>query len=113
MKQLIAILFSLFFSIAIGVHIYFVINKDHQPFWWHGLYYITYGVCWWMLFSKNKHRAKIYLLFALFPFITHLYYGYLHFATLDAMFWICILVCFILPLGYVWISYNEKKNLSN
>ena len=106
MKVVFKILLSVFFAIAIGVHIYYVIKPDTQPFWWHLLYYITYGVCWWMLFSKNEYRRAVYVMMALFPFVTHLYYGYQHFPSLDAMFWICLLVCVLLPAGYFLI--NEK-----
>lgn len=113
MKNIISFLLSLFFIIAIGVHIYYVINKDQHSIWWHCLYYLTYGICWWMLFSKKKYNAMIYLLFAIFPFITHLYYAYKHFTSLDAMFWICILVCTILPLGYYWILFKDKSNLQS
>ena len=54
MKKVIQILLSIFFAIAIGTHIYNVIEKDGQPFWWHCIYYATYGICWFMLFFKNK-----------------------------------------------------------
>ena len=109
MKLLAKIIFSIFFAIAIGTHIYYVFESDTKPFWWHCIYYITYGTCWWMIFSKNKYNSLIYAVMALFPFVTHLYYAYLHFSKLDAEFWICVLVCIILPLGFLWIV-KEKTN---
>src|SRR4051812_46410148 len=113
MKWLIKSLFSLFFAISIGVHIYYVIESDHKPLWWHMLYFISYGVCWRMLFSKIKKRSLVYAAMALFPFISHLYYGYNHRISLDGIFWVCLLVCVILPLGFGWIKYEEKLSNDN
>lgn len=107
MKRIIQILFSIFFAISIGVHIYYVLHHDNKPFWWHSIYYITYGVCWWMIFSTNKNRSIIYLLMAIFPFATHAYYGYLHIQTLDATFWVCVIVCVLLPMGFIWIKNGK------
>ncbi len=107
MKISIKILFSIFFAIAIGVHIYNVIVGDSEPFWWHCIYFATYGFCWLMIFSKDKNRSWIYLLMSLFPFITHAYYGYLHAQKLDTEFWVCLLVCVLLPLGFIWLK-KEK-----
>ena len=112
MKVITKVLFALFFIIAIGVHIKSVIEGDDKPFWWHGLYFITYGTCWWMLFSENKLRAWIFAFMAIFPFSTHAYYGYLHFSKLDMQFWICVLVCATLILGF-WKIRNEKIKLRN
>lgn len=108
MKVFIKILFSIFFAIAIGVHIYYSIVSDSKPFWWHCVYFITYGICWFMIFSKNKYRSFIYFLISLFPFISHAYYGYKHIPAFDSMFWICVLVCVMLPLGFGWLRYSEK-----
>jgi hypothetical protein len=104
MKLTVNILFSVFFAIAIGVHVYELKVSNTQPFWWHCIYFLTYGVCWWMIFSKNIYRDKIYAFTALFPFITHIYYGYQHMHALDKEFWICLLVCVLLPLGFFWIK---------
>lgn len=112
MNSFIKILFSLFFAIAIGVHIYFVIVPDGKPFWWHCIYYITYAMCWWMLFSKMKHRQFIYTLSAIFPFFSHVYYGYLHLPAMDFMFWICLLVCVMLILGMIYLR-SSSSQLSN
>lgn len=109
MKNIIQFLFSVFFAIAIGVHIYNIYENDHQPLWWHGIYFITYGVCWLMIFSKNKNSSLIYGLMALFPFFTHVYYAYQHAAKLDSEFWICISVCVILPFGFFYLE-NKKTN---
>lgn len=109
MKATINTLFSIFFFIAIGAHVYYIIVNDGNPIWWHGLYFLTYGVCWWMLFSKNKFRLYYYAVMALFPFVMHAYYGYKHLSLLDAMFWICLTVCIILPLGFYWILYSGKR----
>ncbi len=108
MKLIIRILLSVFFAIAIGVHIYYVLEPDTQPFWWHCIYYITYGTCWWMILSKNKYRILIYSVMMVFPFITHLYYAYKHIPAFDSMFWICLLVCIMLPLGF--FSLKGFKN---
>lgn len=107
MKLLINTLLSIFFAIAIGVHVYYVYEGDSEPFWWHCIYFITYGVCWWMLFSKSQQRNLIYLLMSIFPFVTHVYYAYQHASQLDSEFWICLLVCIILPLGFIWLK-KEK-----
>lgn len=104
MKLLLRILFSIFFAIAIGVHIYYVIESDSKPFWWHCIYFITYATCWMMIFYKNKKRELIYFFMALFPFFTHAYYAYIRIPNLDIEFWICVLVCVILPLGFWWLK---------
>lgn len=104
MKTLVKILFSIFFAIAIGVHVYYVIEPDTKPFWWHCIYFITYGTCWLMIFSKNKYRSLIYAVMSLFPFVSHLYYGYKRIPAFDSMFWICVLVCVMLPLGFFFIK---------
>ena len=109
MKLLINTLLSVFFAIAISVHVYYVIESDGKPFWWHCIYYITYGTCWWMLFSKNKYRSLIYTGMAVFPFISHVYYGYKHIPAFDSMFWICVLVCLMLCLGFFWIKYQRDE----
>ncbi|HUM52435.1 MAG TPA: hypothetical protein PK431_11490 [Chitinophagales bacterium] len=103
MKKVIQILLSIFFAIAIGTHIYNVIEKDGQPFWWHCIYYATYGICWFMLFFKNKNALLIYFLSAIFPFVTHAYYAYGHLIKQDqhyTEFGICILTCVMLALGF-------------
>lgn len=100
MKLFLQFIFSLFFSIAIGIHIYYVIHPDHKPLWWHAIYFATYGICWAMMFSKNKKRSAIYLLMSIFPFVTHLYYGMQHVKKLDGIFWVCVLVCVLLPAGF-------------
>ncbi len=110
MKIFIKILFSIFFAIAIGVHIYYVIERDSQPIWLHCIYYVTYGTCWWMLFSKNKYNYLIYAAMAVFPFATHLYYGYKHIPAFDAMFWICVLVCLLLPAGFIFVKKEATAN---
>ena len=112
MKLLANILLSIFFAIAIAVHIYYVMNGDNQPLWWHGIYFVTYGTCWWMLFSKNKYSSLIYAIMALFPFITHVYYGYQHFSQLDAEFWVCILTCVMLLLGFLWIKKATAETMA-
>jgi hypothetical protein len=103
MKLLVRILFSIFFAIAIGVHVYYVIHRDHEPLWWHAIYFITYGVCWWMIFSDHTHKARVYALMASFPFVTHIYYGMQHASAMDGSFWVCVLVCVLLPLGLLLI----------
>ncbi len=110
MKILIKSLFSLFFAVSIGVHIYYAIESDSKPLWWHMIYFISYGLCWWMIFSKNKWRSIIYAIASLFPFLSHLYYGYNRLPKLDGIFWVCVLVCVMLPLGFVWIRYEEKSS---
>lgn len=107
MERTINILLSIFFAIAIGFHVIAVIQNDGEPFWWHAIYFITYGTAWRMLFSKIYYRKLIYLLMIIFPFSTHLYYGYKHLSALDFMFWICLIVCLILPLGGVWIYRKQ------
>ena len=108
MKIAINILFSIFFAVAIWVHIKNVMNGDDKPIWWHVLYFITYGVCWAMIFSKHKSSLLIYGLMAVFPFFTHLYYGFQHFAALDKMFWTCVLVCGFLIWGFKTIKINTS-----
>ena len=111
MKTLINVLFSIFFIIAIGVHIYNVaIQPDGNPFWWHGIYFITYGICWWMVFSRINYRSLLYASMAIFPFITHFYYGYKHLVLLDSTFWICFIVCILLPLGFFWVKNTTQHN---
>ena len=107
MKIMMRILFSVFFAIAIGVHIYYIFESDKQPLWWHMIYFVTYGVCWWMIFSKNKNRTLIYAVMSLFPFFTHVYYAVQHSRNFDADFWVCLLVCVILPMGFLWMRYES------
>lgn len=105
MKTVIQILLSIFFAIAIGTHIYNVIEKDGQPFYWHCIYYATYGICWFMLFSKNKNALLIYFLSAIFPFATHVIYAARHIIKQDRNYTeigICILTCVMLCLGFFW-----------
>ena len=102
MKLLINILLSVFFAIAICVHVYYVLESDGKPFWWHCIYFITYGVCWWMLFSTHKYANIINIIMAIFPFVSHVYYGYKNFALLDTEFWICVLTCTMLVAGFLW-----------
>lgn len=99
MKLFFQSIFSLFFAIAVGVHIYYVMYPDHQPLWWHAIYFVTYGTCWAMIFSKNRKRNLIYALMSIFPFVTHIYYGMQHVNNLDSEFWVCLLVCVLLPAG--------------
>jgi hypothetical protein len=96
--------YSIFFIIAIGVHIYEPIIGSAKPIWWHLLYIMTYGICWGMLFSKNSKRQAIFGVMGLFPFSTHLYYGYQHLSLLDSLFFVCVLVCLLLVLGFVFIK---------
>jgi hypothetical protein len=103
MKRIIQIMFSIFFAIAIGVHLHEISTSNAEPLWWHCIYFLTYGVCWWMIFSKNKNSSSIYLWMAIFPFVTHIYYGYQHLQSLDSSFWVCVIVCVLLPLGFIWL----------
>jgi hypothetical protein len=57
-----------------------------------------------MLFSKNSKRQEIFGVVALFPFSTHFCYGYQHMSALDGLFWVCVLVCLLLGLGFVFIK---------
>ena len=108
-KTITTVLLSIFFAIAIGIHVKNVIEGgDGKPLWWHGLYFITYGTCWWMIFSKNKLRRWIFAAASVFPFGTHLYYGFQHFSKLDIMFWICVLVCVVLVFGF--FEFRHEKN---
>ena len=102
-------LFSLFFIIAIAVHVYYVIESDGKPLWWHVLYYITYGVCWWAIFTRNKNRLILYCAMALFPFATHFYYAFRHLHPPDVMLAVCILVCVMLVSGFWFIRFDEKS----
>ena len=104
MKLLIQILFSIFFIIAIGDHVYELFKNDFNCIWWHLIYFITYGVCWWTFFSDVKSRSLIYLVMAAFPFTTHLYYGIQHALLLDRIFWVCLLVCILLPAGFIFLK---------
>lgn len=112
MKLFANVSLSIFFAIAIGVHANSVMKGDNQPFWWHGLYFITYGGCWWMLFAKKTNRIKLYAAMALFPFISHVYYAYRHFTRLDAIFWICVLTCVMLLLGFLWIKKATAETMA-
>ncbi|MFN8238158.1 MAG: hypothetical protein U0T77_08315 [Chitinophagales bacterium] len=113
MRTIIKALLSVFFFIAFAVHIHELYVETEKQVLWHTLYFITYGVCWWMVSSANRRRLLIYILMALFPFITHLYYGYRHIAALDIPFWVCVAVCVLLPAGGVWIWKEEENNKSN
>lgn len=104
MKALIQILFSIFFIIAIASHVYFVIVDDGQPFWWHAIYYITYGGCWWMLQMHNKKALAMYIVLAIFPFVTHANIMFQHYPKLDFLFWIGFIVCIMLIFGVIWIK---------
>jgi hypothetical protein len=46
------ILFSIFFAISIGVHIYDIFKEESPEYLLHFLYFICYGVCWKMIFSN-------------------------------------------------------------
>jgi len=109
MKWAIKILFSIFFASAIGVHVFAIFQKDTQPFWWHFIYFVTYGSCWAMFFLKHKNRLFMYSIMGVFPFITHLYYGYQHIATLDSLFWVCVLTCTLLFAGIFGIKYTNEN----
>jgi hypothetical protein len=108
MKNIINTLFSIFFTIAIGMHIKYLIDGDESSVWWHISYFITYGTCWAIIFSKYKWSYLLFAVMAFFPFSTHIYYGYQHFYALDSMFWVCILVCLLLILGVFWVKNNQK-----
>ncbi len=111
MKHIPKALLSVFFLIAIAVHIYYLYLESDKQYLWHSLYFITYGACWWMLFSKIKNSILLYFSMMLFPFITHFYYGYLHFikAEINGMFWVCLIVCILLPAG-LWVV-KQNTNL--
>jgi len=101
------ILFSIFFAVAIAVHIKDVIDGNGKDLLWHCYYFVTYGICWAMIFSKNKWSYLIFSVSAIFPLITHIYYGYQHFPLLDLLFWICVIVFFTLTFGVLWL---KRKN---
>lgn len=109
MKIIINLLFTIFFAIAIYVHIHSLQVGDDKPVWTHILYIITYGVCWWMLFSGNSSRAIIYAISAIFPFVMHLILGFQHFSAMDELFKTCVLVCIMMPAGYLFIQWKEKQ----
>jgi hypothetical protein len=101
-------LISIFFAICIGVHDYEIYKEEPPQYLWHFYYFACYGVCWKMIFSSHKHRQWIYLIMAVFPFSTHLYYGYQHILKLDFEFWICLIVCLLLPIGF-FVMKKESK----
>jgi hypothetical protein len=101
MKIFFKILLSVFFLIAIGFHIPPIINFFPEKIILHLAYIFTYSICWGMLFSKNKNRSILYVLAAIFPFVMHVYYGYLALPKLNQSFWICLLVVIMLPIGYM------------
>lgn len=98
--------FSLFFAICFIVHIHEIIIGTPKEWLWHFLYFITYGICWAMFFVKWKNRHLLYGLMALFPFFTHVFYAYRDRNQFNVPFFVCILVCVILPFGY-W-SLRQK-----
>lgn len=106
MKLILSIIFSIFFVLAIGVHFYFLYEETDKRIIYHTIYIVTYLACWWAIYSKNKHRASIYLIMMLFPFIAHFYYAVKHIldTKIDVMFWVCIVVVIILPLGLLFIQ---------
>ena len=112
--KIVNILFSIFFAIAIGFHIKEVIDTNGKELLWHSYYFVTYGICWAMIFSKSKWNYLIFGLSAIFPLVTHIYYGYQHFPFFDKMFWICVVVCFTLIFGVYWLwkkPINKNKIL--
>lgn len=114
--KILLILLSIFFAIAIGTHIFNIINHDGQPFWWHCIYFATYGICWLLLFSTNKNAVLIYFLSAIFPFVTHAYYAYQHITKQDQFYTeigICILTCVMLTLGFFWIRKAKAESRNN
>lgn len=102
------ILFSIFFAISIGVHIYDIFKEESPQYLLHFLYFICYGVCWKMIFSSNKHKHLVYLVMAIFPFATHFYIGFQHILKRDFEFWICLVVCVLLPVGF-FVMKNDFK----
>lgn len=113
MRTILKALLSIFSFIAIAVHVYYLYIETDKQLLWHTLYFITYGVCWWLLFSKIKNSLLIYVIMMLFPFITHFYYGYQHLikSEINGMFWVCLLVCIFLPVG-IWVV-KENINLQS
>ncbi|MBK9329027.1 MAG: hypothetical protein IPM95_06875 [Sphingobacteriales bacterium] len=113
MKQILKALLSLFFLIAIAVHIYYLYLETDKQYLWHTLYFVTYGACWRMLFSKTKNSILLYFFMMLFPFITHFYFGYRHLikSEINGMFWVCLIVCILLPVG-LWVV-KQDTNLQN
>ena len=105
------ILFSLFFAVAIGVHVKDVIDGNGKNILWHCYYFVTYGICWAMIFSKYKWNYLIFALSAIFPLITHIYYGYQHFPFLDKLFWVCVIVCCTLTFGVFWLKKMQLEML--
>jgi hypothetical protein len=99
-RAIILTVFSIFYIIAVGLHIYEPIVGSATPLAWHLLYIITYGACWGLLFSKYPNRQAFFGIAALFPFFAHLYIGYQQLPKLDSTFWICALVCIVSILGY-------------
>lgn len=93
-------LFSIFFAICIAVHVYGLLVETEPKYGLQILYIITYSLCWKMFFSNYKFKHVLYGLMATFPFFAHFYYGYLHFSKLDFEFWICLIVCTFLPIGF-------------
>lgn len=109
MKKVIKIALTLFFVIAFGTHVFALFGNDGQPLWWHCLYFITYSVCGWMLFSKLNYRLYIYAISAVFPFVMHVYYAYRRFLNnMDTNFVIFILV--ILFLIFAFFSIKKEIN---
>lgn len=107
MKKISKIILTIFFVIAFVTHIFSVFGNDDKPLWWHCLYFLTYGVCGWTLFSKLGYRLYIYTISAVFPFVTHLYYAYRRFPNnMEINFIICIVVCLFLIFGFISIK-NE------
>ncbi|HQD13719.1 MAG TPA: hypothetical protein PLW43_12285 [Chitinophagales bacterium] len=94
------IFFSIFYLLAIGVHIYFLGVETDKKWLWHGAYLLTYGLSWWTYFTRLPQRAIIFVAASLFPFFSHVVIGYQHIPALDFMFWVCLLVCIIIPYGY-------------
>lgn len=101
MAKFLKVLLSIFFLIAIGFHLPPMVNDYMEKPTTHSVYILTYGICWAMLFSNHKYRSQVYFIAAIFPFIMHVYYGYLALPNLNQSFWICLLVVIMLPIGYM------------
>ncbi|HLP50896.1 MAG TPA: hypothetical protein VK154_08425 [Chitinophagales bacterium] len=100
----VAVLFSLFFIPAIGVHVYgLFVPITQESTASHIIHILSYSVCLITFLRPISYRLLLYSLAAIYPFMFHANCFFIPLLQQNKFNAVCLLVIVMLPLGGLWI----------
>ncbi len=109
-QLIVKILFSIFFSICVLVHVAGLFGQYvNEPLWSHIVHIISYCMCFYSLLFAIRYRFWIYMAGAIYPWYYHANCAWMSYTNLHQYNRICLLVVVMMPLGAAWVLSQVKS----